>query len=196
MTWGYDVTKSFDGAECWSKHEYDFSGGISSFDCRPEPSWWASTSTFHGLGERAPKAKNGHICWFHDICRSERKRTNFRKSYCHKFDMKYLLQSICLRQNRSRHSTPHGSQDYSLAPHTPAESQKSDSPRKTVLNDASEIRCRNFCSAASYIRPMWLTFQIFQVIVCLYCTSFVFTLLHKFPSSNEIIADYFLESNK
>ena len=74
--------------------------------------------------------------------------------------------SICLRQNRSRHSTPHGSQDYSLAPHTPAESQKSDSPRKTVLNDASEIRCRNFCSAASYIRPIWLTFQIFQVIVC------------------------------
>ena len=40
--------------------------------------------------------------------------------------------SICLRQNHSRPSTPHGSQDYSLAPHTPEESLKSGSPGKTV----------------------------------------------------------------
>jgi len=64
---------------------------------------------------------------------------------------------ICLRQNHSRPSTPHGSQDYSLAPHTPAESQKSGAPWKTVKNDASDFRCRNFCSAASCVRPMWWT---------------------------------------
>ena len=40
--------------------------------------------------------------------------------------------SICLRQNHSRPSTPHGSQDYCLAPHTPEEYLKSGSPGKTV----------------------------------------------------------------
>ncbi len=73
---------------------------------------------------------------------------------------------ICLRQNHSRPSTPHGSQDYSLAPHTPAESQKSGAPWKTVKNDASDFRCRNFCSAASCVRPMWWTCCIFSSLVC------------------------------
>ena len=69
--------------------------------------------------------------------------------------------SICLRQNHSRPSTPHGSQDYSRPPHTPAESQKSGAPLKAVKNDASEFRCRNFCSAESWPCPTRSTFSIF-----------------------------------
>ena len=161
MTWGYDVTKSFDGAECWSKHEYDFFGGIYSFDCRSEPSWWASTVLFMSWASEHQKRKMDTFADFTTSIVANGKGRILENPI-----VINSTWSICLRQNRSRHSTPHGSQDYSLAPHTPAESQKSDSPRKTVLNDASEIRCRNFCSAASYIRPTWLTFQIFQVIVC------------------------------
>ena len=39
-------------------------------------SWWVSTMTFHVLGERAPRAKNGPFRLFRAICSKKIKRQN------------------------------------------------------------------------------------------------------------------------